>query len=323
MSVKYHDYYATLGVARDASEKEIKAAYRKMARKYHPDTSKDAASEQKFKEVSEAYEVLKDPDKRARYDQLGHNWQQGQDFSDFQAGGFDFRNARTGGSGDFSDFFDILFNTAGQSPFGGARGRGQNPFEDLYGQASQPPRQEPLRGEDKTVDLNITLEEAWRGAKKNVKIRSSTKQDGRTKPVTHELEIRIPEKATENMKIKVPGRGTPGRHGGPAGDLYLNLKIRSSERFSVDGKDLIRRVDIAPWDAALGAKLPIDLFGEHLDVNVPKRARGDEKLRIKGKGLKNRTGQGDLYVQLHLVMPDDLNHDELNQLAHWRDRRSH
>lgn len=311
MSVKYHDYYETLGVKRDASDKEIKAAYRKLARKYHPDTSKDKESETKFKEISEAYEVLKDPDKRARYDQLGQNWEQGQNFSGFDFGGFDFSQATGGqsggGSSNFSNFFDILFGQAaagGASPFGGGQGAG-------YGQPfSHTPA--PIDGETKEVDLEVNVKEAYLGTTKNLKIR--TGKTSRKAPSTHNVEIKVPKRVTEGIKIRLPKKGRPGKHGGRPGDLYLRIKINDSHGFHVEGKNLHYPLSISPWEAALGTEKEIDLFGEKLKVKVPKRSKGDENLRLKGKGLKNRTGEGDLLVQLSMRMPDHLSFEQLELL---------
>ncbi len=308
MSVTYHDYYQTLGVSREASEKEIKAAYRKLARKYHPDVNKDQASDKKFKEINEAYEVLKDPDKRARYDQLGHNWQQGQDFSDFNFGGFDFRQSSGQSSSNFSDFFDILFGNAGGSPFG-SRSSSQG-FDGMHGY-TQPPRQRPQDGTDKEIDLSIGVKEAYQGTKKSIKIRTNKMQDGRQIPHTHSLEVKIPPRATEGMKIKVPGKGSPGQYGGKNGNLFLKIKIKDSDQFKVTGKDLIAKVPITPWDAVLGGKKEFHLFGESIQVKIPKQSKGDERLFIKGKGLKNRTGEGDLYLQLSIEIPDHLSREEI------------
>ena len=316
MGVKYHDYYETLGVAKDASDKEIKSAYRKLARKYHPDVNKDPGADEKFKEINEAYEVLKDPDKRARYDQLGHNWQQGQDFSDFNFGGFDFRGGGQSSS-NFSDFFDILFGQAGGNPFGGAR-QG-NPFEHMYSQQGYQPQQMPVDGKDKEIDLSIAVGEAYHGVKKSIKIRTSKTVDGRTKPQTHTLEIKIPPRATEGMKIKVPGKGGAGRHGGKSGNLLLKIKLKPDQGFAAEGKDLIRTVLLTPWDAMLGTSTSINLFGETLEVTIPKKSRSGERIRLKGKGLKNRTGEGDLFLEIQIQMPEDLSREEMDLLKQLKE----
>ncbi len=316
MGVKYHDYYETLGVTKESSDKEIKSAYRKMARKYHPDVNKESESDNKFKEITEAYEVLKDPEKRARYDQLGHNWQQGQDFSDINFGGFDFRGGGQSSS-NYSDFFDVMFGGAGGNPFGGAS-RG-NPFEQMYGQQARQPRQMPIDGTDREIDLGITVKEAYQGVKKSIKIRTTKTVDGRKMPHTHSLEIKIPPRATEGMKIKVPGKGVSGKNGGKNGNLFLKIKINSDQSYRAEGKDLLSHITLTPWDALLGSNLTLDFFGEPLEVNIPKKSRGGEQILLQGKGLKNRTGEGDLILELRVQMPEHLSREEMDLLRQLKD----
>ncbi|QRN85194.1 DnaJ domain-containing protein [Clostridia bacterium] len=320
MGISYHDYYETLGINKEASDKEIKSAYRKLARKYHPDVNKDAGSEEKFKEINEAYEVLKDPDKRARYDQLGHNWQQGQDFSDFNFGGFDFKSAGGQSSSNFSDFFDTLFGNAGGSPFGGAS-QG-NPFSNMYGQQGRQgyqPKPTPVDGADRDIDLTITAAEAYSGTKKSIKIRTTKTVNGKKVPHTHSLEIKIPPRATEGMKIKVPGKGNAGKNGGRNGNLYLKIKIKPGQGFTAEGKDLVGRVSVTPWDAVLGKKLDLRFFEETLEIEIPKKTQGGDEIRIKGKGLKNRTGEGDLVLKVSIKMPEHLSREEMDLLKQLKD----
>ena len=325
MSVTYHDYYKTLGVDNDASDKEIKSAYRKLARKYHPDVNKDSDADSKFKKINEAYEVLKDPEKRKRYDQLGSNWQDGQaftgygtDFSGFDFGGFDFGNANRGystGDSGFSDFFDAIF--------GGASRSSGNPFADsdgfsyTYGNRSQP----PVDGQDKETDLPITLEEAYFGTTKTLSLKTTeTTSAGQRRQTTKNLDVNVPQRATEGMKIRLKGKGSPGRHGGKPGDLFLKIKIKPHPDFEVDGKDLLTEVSISPWEAILGHQARISLFGETLSLKIPPGTSSGERFRIKGRGLKNRTGQGDLYAKIRIVTPRNLSPEEqslveqLNQL---------
>lgn len=315
MGISYHDYYETLGIKKEASDKEIKSAYRKLARKYHPDVNKDAGSETKFKEINEAYEVLKDPDKRARYDQLGHNWQQGQDFSGFNSGGFDFRSAGGQSSSNFSDFFDSLFGNAGANPFGGAS-QGSS-FNNMYGQQgrqSYQPKQMPVDGADREIDLTITTAEAYTGVKKNIKIRTNKIVNGKKAPHTHSLEVKIPPRATEGMKIKVPGKGSPGKYGGHNGNLYLKIKIKPMNGFSAEGKDLVSHITVMPWDAVFGSKSSFHFFEELLEVDIPKKSHSGDEIRIKGKGLKNRTGEGDLVLKVNIQMPKHLSKEETELL---------
>jgi curved DNA-binding protein len=316
MGVKYHDYYETLGVTKESSDKEIKSAYRKMARKYHPDVNKESNSDNKFKEISEAYEVLKDPDKRARYDQLGHSWQQGQDFSDYNSGGFDFRGGGQSSS-NFSDFFDVMFGGAGGNPFGGAN-QG-NPFEQRYSQQARQPRQMPVDGADRDIDLGITVKEAYQGVQKSLKIRTTKMVAGRKAPHTHSLEIKIPPRATEGMKIKVPGKGSAGTSGGKNGNLFLKIKLNPSPGYTAEGKDIIHSIAITPWDAVLGKMVNLNFFGETLEINIPKKSRGGERIRIAGKGLKNRTGEGDLVIDVKVQMPEHLSREEMALLKQLKE----
>lgn len=308
MSVKFHDYYKTLEVDKSASDKEIKAAYRKLARKYHPDVNKESGAEDRFKEINEAYEVLKDPEKRQRYDQLGSNWQAGQEFdpSGYGFGGFDFSGSSGqgfSGSG-FSDFFDILFGGAarGGNPFSG----GMNGFS--YG-ARQPV---PMDGQDKETDLTITLREAFQGAAKKISLRSvETTASGQRRQRTDSIEVKVPPKATEGMKIRVRGKGSPGRNGGRPGDLYLRIRIRDEDNLQVSGKDILTTVTLSPWDAILGTKVSIPFLDETISLKIPPGTGHGDKLRLAGKGLKNRTGQGDLLVSVKIDIPKSLSPESL------------
>jgi curved DNA-binding protein len=284
MGVKFQDYYQILGVARDASQKEIQRAYRALARKYHPDVNKEPGAEAKFKQAGEAYEVLKDPEKRKKYDELGQNWKAGQDFRpppgyenfSFNFGGPGGRQGsfRPGG---FSDFFEMFF---GQS--GGGHG---SPFDDMMGGM---PRQQHRAAPEQQAELTITLEEAHRGASRQLQMQSP----GGTK----KIDVKIPAGATDGMKMRLKGQG-----------VVLKIRVGKHPRFEVDGKDLTTSVDITPWEAALGAKVPVHTLDGDVTLTVPPGTSGGSRLRLRDKGLG---GKGDLFVRLRIVVPKELTDKE-------------
>src|SRR4051812_27832313 len=257
MAVGFRDYYETLGVPRDASEEDIRKAYRRLARENHPDVNKEPGAEDRFKEVSEAYEVLRDEDKRAKYDRFGQNWKAGQDVSgaqgfDPRAGGvrFDFGNGGGFGDDDFSDFFDGLF---------GSR-RGGAGFEGFS-----------RRGADQEATLELSLEEAARGGKRRI-----TLGDGR------DYEVTIPRGVHDGQRIRLAGEG--GR-GTPPGDLNLRIRIRPHRDFRLDGNDIHTDLPVTPWEAALGATVPVRTLEGTANVRVPPGSSCGRKLRLRGQGL--------------------------------------
>ena len=286
--MEYKDYYKILGVERTASEDDIKKAYRKLARKYHPDVSKEANAEARFKEVGEAYEVLKDTDKRSSYDQLGANWKNGQDFRpppDWgarsgagNAGGF-YTGGSAGGA-DFSDFFETLFGG------GGFRGNSTGGFGGGT-QASQ--------GADQTVKLAIDLEDSLNGAKKTISLRT-----GNELPRT--LTVNIPQGVKSGQKIRLAGQGASGRTGN--GDLFLEIEFNPHPLYQVNERDLTLKLPVTPWEAALGAIVPVPLpQGGSVEMKIPANSRSGKKLRLKGKGLAGKPESGDLYIILDIVLP--------------------
>ena len=290
MAVKFQDYYETIGVARSASQEEIKRAYRKLARKYHPDTNKTPEAEAKMKELNEAYEVLKDPDKRAKYDELGANYKAGQDFRPPPGFDFNFGGPGAGGGGfrmdggNFSDFFEMFFGKSGAMG-GGARARGHG-----GARAAAPP------GADVEAEISITLEDAMRGGTRGIKLQAP---DG-----VKSIDVKIPPGATSGSVIRLSGQGQPSPMGGPAGDLRLKVKIAPHPRFEVNDHDLVTDLRLAPWEAALGAKIDVPLFEGTVSLTVPAGAQSGQKVRIKGKGLPRRSGEaGDLYVRFVLAVP--------------------
>lgn len=309
--MRYKDYYAVMGVARGATQDEVKRAYRKLARKFHPDVSKEANAEERFKELQEAYEVLKDPEKRAAYDQLGANWRQGQEFRpppDWGKG-FEFStgSARAGaGRGpyegaSFSDFFSELFGD--RSPFGGGGvhtgGRGFEPGGTRGGRGFA------AAGQDHVARIEIDLEDAYRGATRTIDLRTpELTPDGHVATRPRTLRVAIPAGVVEGQQIRLAGQGSPGVGGGPAGDLYLEVNLRTHPLFKVDGRDVIVSLPVAPWEAALGETVSVPTLGGPVEMRLPPGARSGQRLRLRGRGLPGTT-PGDQYVVLGIVLPPD------------------
>jgi curved DNA-binding protein len=290
----YKDYYTLLGVSRTASQDEIKRAYRKQARKFHPDVSKEANAEEKFKEVQEAYEVLKDPEKRAAYDQLGSNWRQGQQFTpppDW-GNGFEFsfgRGGRPGGSAEdpgFSDFFSSLF---------GAR--------SAFGQQAGPRGGFASSGENHTAKIQIDLEDAFNGGTQTIELKSPhLGDDGRVAVRPRTLKVAIPKGVIEGQQIRLAGQGSAGVNGGRSGDLYLEIGFKPHRLFQVEGRDITLKLPIAPWEAALGATIQTPTLAGPVDLRIPAGAKTDQRMRLKGRGLPGPT-PGDQYVVLKIQTP--------------------
>lgn len=291
----YKDYYKILGVARNASQDEIKRAYRKLARKYHPDVSKEANAEEKFKELQEANEVLKDAEKRAAYDQLGSNWRQGQQFTPPPDWGNGFEHSRSfgqGGDAGFSDFFSSLFGARGDF---GAQQHAQHQRRSTRGFASA--------GESHAARIMIDLEDAFRGGPQTIEIKSpQLSDDGHVTVQPRTLKVTIPKGVIEGQQIRLAGQGSPGVGGGPAGDLFLEIALRPHRLFKVDGRDITVNLPIAPWEAALGAAVQTPTLAGPVDLRVPAGAKSGQRLRLKGRGLPAAT-PGDQYVELRIVTP--------------------
>lgn len=288
----YKDYYKIMGVARDAKQDEIKRVYRKLARKFHPDVSKEANAEEKFKELQEAYEVLKDPEKRAAYDQLGSQWRQGQQFTPPPDWGRGFEFSTAGGGredGGFSDFFSSLFGD--RSPFRGQHGGG-------YGGGGF-----ASAGEDRTAKILIDLESALRGGAQTIELKSPQLDEyGRVEVKPRTLKVTLPAGVIEGQKIRLAGQGSPGHSGGPAGDLYLEIGFRPHRLFQVEGRDITLTLPVAPWEAALGATVQTPTLAGPVELRIPANAKAGQKLRLKGRGLPGAT-PGDQYVVLKIVLP--------------------
>lgn len=288
--MEFKDYYQILGIDRDATQDEIKRAYRKLARKYHPDVSKEPQAEERFKEVGEAYEVLKDPEKRAAYDQLGANWKAGQDFRpppdwdqgfEFHGGGFTSADAEQ-----FSDFFESLFGRGGFARgYGGTR------------------REYHARGEDTYAKVLIDLEDAYHGATRTLSLKhTELGPDGRPQVKTRALNVRIPKGVRQGQHIRLAGQGGAGLGKGAAGDLYLEVEFRPHRFYKVEGKDVYLTLPVAPWEAALGATVKVPTPAGVVDVKIPPNSSGGRKLRLKGRGIPARE-PGDFYVVMQIALP--------------------
>lgn len=289
----YQDYYATLGVGKTATQEEIQRAYRKLARKYHPDISKESSAEEKFKQINEAYEVLGDPQKRARYDQFGSG-RDGQFTNQGYQGGenvrFHFSNADPG---QFSDFFQNLF--------GGGWNFGEE--SELRGGGVR-----KRRGRDHESSISITLADAYHGARKSIEL-EKVEADGNGRPTRtrRSYDVTIPPGVTDGSLIRLAGQGGSGSGGAEAGDLFLRVSILPDSRFTLNGHDLAASVDITPWEAALGAKVVVPTVDGRISLTVPAGSQSGQTLRVHGKGMPIATGRyGDLLVNLRIVVPKHL-----------------
>ncbi|CAG0949431.1 Curved DNA-binding protein [Burkholderiales bacterium] len=286
--MKFKDYYETLGVARTATEDDIKRAYRKLARKFHPDVSKEPDAEARFKELGEAYAVLRDPEKRAAYDQVGSQWKGGQDFSPPPGWneGFEFRggDSAPGDGADFSEFFEALFGR--QS----ARPRAHR-------------RTAHAAGEDHHAKVLVGLEDAYSGARRALSLRMpALDAQGNVVMQERKLEVNIPKGIHAGQHLRLAGQGGPGIGGGPAGDLYLEIGILPHRWFRVDGRDIHLDLPLAPWEAALGATVNVPTPGGRVQLTVPPRSVAGRKLRLKGRGIPGDP-PGDMYAELAIALP--------------------
>jgi len=299
--LEYKDYYTLLGVPKGASQDEVGKAFKKLARKYHPDLNPDnPEAEAKFKEINEAYEVLKDPEKRKLYDSLGPNWKDGQNFQPppgFE--NFQFRSGGFGGEG-FSDFFETIFGGAGGFGGGGSYGGGRF-GGDPFGRTMR------SRGHDAEVRLNLTMEEAYRGGRKTLTLQEQVRgADGRPQMQSKTLEVNIPAGVKDGAKIRLAGQGSPGMGGGPAGDLLLQVTIAEHPLFRLEGVNVIYDLRLAPWEAVLGCTVRIPTLDGPVDMNIPAGVSSGQKLRLAGKGLGKGESQGDQFVRMVIRSPKNL-----------------
>ena len=324
MPVQYKDYYESLGVPRTASEAELKKAFRKLAREYHPDVAKNKKqAEEKFKEINEAYEVLSDPAKRKKYDELGANWKSGADFrpppgwesftrgragaAGGPGGGYEFHFGGTG----FSDFFEQMFGSTGRGGgFGG---------EEMGAE----------RGQDIEGDIMVTLEEAMRGSVRSVSVRhavvceacggagqrnrracSACGGSGQVAK-TETYQVKIPAGVTEGQRLRIAGRGEAGVGGGAAGDLYLRVRLARHPDFEVQDHNLLYEAEVAPWEAVLGTNISVPTLAGSVSIKVPPGTQNGQKLRVRGRGLAQRGGaSGDLIVETRIEVPKRITESE-------------
>lgn len=301
MSVGFRDYYDTLGVSRDASDEEIRRAYRRLARENHPDVSREPDAGQRFAEISEAYEVLRDPDKRSRYDRLGENWRAGQDVSGAEGvGGWqdvrvDFGDGAGGGFAGgpgMSDFFDQLFGRGTARGGTGAGGRGAGGRSRFEGFTS--------RGDDVEAVLELPLEEAAIGGRRSISL-----ADGR------DYEVEIPPGVRDGQRIRLAGEGAEGIGGGPRGDLFLRVRIRPHRRFRLDGRDVYLDLPVAPWEAALGASVRVPTLRGSARLRIPAGSSSGRRLRLRGEGMPDPGGRpGDLYAVVQIHLPRRLTREQ-------------
>jgi len=303
--MEFRDYYKVLGVERTASADAIRKAYRRLAHKYHPDVSKEANAEARFKEMQEAYEVLKDPEKRAAYDQLGSQWKAGEQF----------RPPPDWGSG-------FEFSGDGRARAGRSRGRGAGPrgfgageggglgeqdfsefFSSLFGGGSPFAAEGRRPGRDHHARIEIDLEEAFRGTTRMLELkRPELKPDGTLELRNHTVRVTIPSGVTAGQLIRLAGQGEPASGRGSAGDLYLETHIRPHRLFQLDGRDVTLTLPVAPWEAALGASVTVPTLGGPVEVQIPPGSQSGQKLRLRGRGLPGKPA-GDQFAQLKLVLP--------------------
>jgi curved DNA-binding protein len=294
MPVQFKDYYAILGLEREATPEEIKRAFRKLARKHHPDVAADKlGSEEKFKEINEAYEVLGDPVKRKKYDGLGSNWQNGAPFGDaYSRGGGAHQEFQFQGTG-FSDFFEQFFSGGG-----------------AHGYSQQPPTSRSRRGQDVEGDLLVTLEEAMSGTVRPVSLQSIDPRTGQEKKET--FQVRIPAGIADGKRIRVAGHGGAGTGGAPSGDLFLRIRHAAHPHFHTSGHDLYRDLDLAPWEAVLGAEIAVTSLDGSIKLRIPAGTENGQTFRVRGRGLP--TGKpgirGDLHVVAQIQLPETLSESE-------------
>jgi curved DNA-binding protein len=295
----YKDYYKTLNISKDASQEEVKRAYRKLARKYHPDVNKDPAAEVKFKEVAEAYEVLKDVEKRKAYDTFGSNWQAGQDFKPPPNWKSRYHGATyesQGGSAEhFSDFFESLFGSGGVGG-GGSRfsSEGFSPFG----------REHHAKGDDLHAKVSISLEDSYHGTKRTITLNRTVDDGmGRLTVEPQSLQITIPKGVIEGQQIRLEGQGNAGYGRGPKGDLYLEIVFLPHPFFTVIKRDVYLVLPVTPWEAALGATIAVPTLGGKVDLKLPPNSQAGGKLRLKKRGLSSKSQIGDQYVTLAVHAP--------------------
>ncbi|MCP4663435.1 MAG: DnaJ domain-containing protein [bacterium] len=323
--MEFKDYYATLGVPKHSSSEEIQKAYRKLARKYHPDVNRNPKAEDRFKEITEAYEVLRDQEKRSTYDRYGAAWKNGGQTGwpppGFENIRFDFGNSGGGGSG-FSSFFDMLFsNRGGGSPSGGGGSPfgGGDPFADAgdpfgagspfggrggRGRGRGRGRGWQPRGQDHEAKIALTLEEAALGGSREITINDPAL--GRPKTYS----VNLPPGVKAGQKIRLQGRGGQSAAGGPAGDLFLQVDLKPHPRFRLEDLDLYTEIPVTPWEAALGGEATVKTLNSSVRVRIPPGSSSGRKIRLRDRGFPAKDGNGDLFAEIRIMIPDPLTEPE-------------
>lgn len=330
MALEYKDYYSVLGVPRGASSEEVRKAFRQLARKHHPDVARDKRSaEEKFKEINEAYEVLGDPEKRRRYDELGAQWRSGAEFR--PPPGWSGRRARRRAGGGPGENFEFEFGGTGFSEFFeqffGRTGRGASSgFPGAFTDAAD--EEEAGRGQDIEADLLVTLDEVLRGALRPITLRVETRCQScggsgksgssrcsrchgagrlfREEP----YQVKVPPGVKEGQRLRLAGRGQAGADGGPAGDLYLRVRLARHPDFGVDRHDLHYELELAPWEAVLGAEVTVPALEGRVNIRIPPGTQSGQRLRLRGRGLPGAKGRGDLYVTVRIQVPREVAGEE-------------
>lgn len=320
MPVEFKDYYAVLGVEKTASHDEIKRAFRGLARKCHPDVVKPGSkskSEARFKEINEAYEVLKDPEKRRKYDHLGADWEthgeggfararsasgdRGRTAGSGEAGGFEYHFGGTG----FSDFFEQFFGGVGSDAFVG--------FDGMGARGSARTRPGPVRGQDVEAEFLVTLEEAFQGLNRRISFRKTDPETGIERSNT--IDVKIPGGIREGQRIRLAGQGQAGLKGGAAGDLYLRIRFAQHPDFTVRGSDLYYTLRLTPWQAVLGSKVEVPTLKGRARLTVTEGTQSGKRFRLSGHGLPKADGApGDLFAEVAIALPERLTE---RQRAHW------
>lgn len=307
MALRYKDYYEILGVSREAGQEEIKRAFRKLARQYHPDTAGgEAGAEERFKEINEAYEVLKDPQKRQKYDALGGQWQEQGGFRPPPRQGAGRRSAAAGGEGfdfnfggtGFSDFFEAFFGSAGMA-------------DDLFSEPGfgRQKRAADRRGGDLEADIMVTLEEAIQGSVRQVSVERKS-APGRA-PAVETYQVKIPRGVRQGQRIRLAGKGEAGLGGGAAGDLYLRVRLAEHPDFRPEGSDLYFELELAPWEAVLGTRVEVPTPSGKIALKVPPGTVGGQKFRLRGQGMPKEAGaRGDLFAVARIQVPTHLSPKE-------------
>ena len=320
VNVNYKDYYQIMGVDKNATQAEIKKAYRKLARKYHPDVSKEKDAEQRFKEIGEAYEVLRDEEKRAAYDQLGSNWKAGQGFTpppnwqeQFQQGGAGFSGANFEGSEQFSDFFESLFG-------GGFQGS-RTSRQGFGGYANH--AQGRARGQDSHAKLFIDLQDSYSGTTRSFTLHEQVvNEQGKVQTKARTLKVKIPKGIKAGQKIRLANQGEAGFGGGKRGDLFIEVDFNKDPLYDVDGKNITMEVPVTPWQAALGETITVNTPSGNVDLKLPKAVNSGSKMRLKGRGLPAKV-PGDLFVKLKIVFPEKLSAQETSLYQQLKELAQH